>query len=131
MKRLLLILSVLITVTFFIAPGPTYAQGAAWSAACIDETTGVPTLRCIPDVFSNIVSAALMFAGTVAAFLIVYAGIKFVTSGGDMKQVGAARQILTYAIIGLVLVLFSFFIIYAISYLTGADCIENIDFNSC
>jgi biotin transporter BioY len=96
---------------------------------CVKD--GVPSLTCIPTVFSNVVRAALVFAGATAGFLIVFAGIKFVTSGGDPKQVASARQLLTYAIIGLVVVLSSFAIIFFISYVTKTDCIQNMDFTSC
>ena len=129
MKKLYaLFLSLAITLSVITFPAPAYAQGEAWGDCVVND---IPTLRCIPVVFGNVVNAALMLAGTVAAFLIVYAGIRFVTSGGDPKKVSSARQILTYALIGLVLVLLSFAIIYLISYLTNTECITNTDFGSC
>lgn len=93
---------------------------------CVEN--GVATLRCLPIVFQNLIAAALMFVGAIAVILIVYAGIKFITSGGDPKEVEGARKVMTYAIIGAVLVLLSFAIIYLIGYLTGSsDCITNLD----
>jgi hypothetical protein len=68
-----------------------------------------------------------MFVGATAIILIIYAGIRLGMSGGDPKQVQSARQIMTYAIIGLVLVLSSFAIILAISYLTGTKCITTLN----
>lgn len=121
-------------VILFATPPPAHAQ--AWGG-CVqtvntnEGTTQIATLQCIPIVFSNIVKAALEFVGAVAVILLVYAGIRYITSGGDPKQVQAARQIITYAIIGLVLVLGSFGIIYFIAYLTGATCIETLSFTSC
>ena len=94
-------------------------------------TNDVPSLRCIPIVFENIISASLMFVGAVTAILIVYAGILFVTSGGDQKKVQSARQVITYALIGLVIVLSSFAIIYFIGYTTGATCITKLGFDNC
>ena len=126
-KRILLICS-LFSFFFLFTPTPVHAQN--WGG-CVDKDTGVATLQCIPIVFSNIVKAALIFVGAVAVILIVYAGIRLITSGGDPKQVQAARQIITYAILGLVLVLSSFGIIFFISYLTGAHCIETLSFSSC
>ena len=127
-KRLLLIFYIFVFLFLFVSPLPVHAQ--AWGNNCVDSS-GVASLNCIPFVFSNIVKAALMFVGTVAVILLVYAGIRFVMSGGDPKQVQQARQIITYAIIGLVIVLSSFAIIYLISYLTGAKCIETLSFTSC
>lgn len=120
-----------ISLVVSITPVPAHAQN--WGG-CVENESGaqVASLSCIPVVFSNIINAALMFAGAVAVILLIYAGIRLVTSGGDPKQVQGARQIITYAIIGLVLVLSSFFIIYMIGYLTGtSNCITKIGFNNC
>lgn len=95
------------------------------------DPNSAPTLGCATVVFSNIVDAALIFAGVVALFFIVISGIKFITSGGDPKQVEGARKTLTWAIIGLVVVFLSFFIVKLISYLTGAHCIEVFGFGQC
>ena len=127
-RRLFLIPIFFIFLFLFIAPLPVHAQN--WGGGCVDSN-GVASLNCIPYVFSNIVRAALMFVGAVAVILLIYAGIRFVMSGGDPKQVQSARSIITYAIIGLVIVLSSFAIIYLISYLTGAKCIETLSFTSC
>lgn len=91
--------------------------------SCVEN--GVATLRCLPVVFSNLVSGALIFVGSVAVLLIIYAGSRFVMSGGDPKRVEEARKILTFAIIGLVIVLSSFAIMYFISYATGVKCITS------
>ena len=92
---------------------------------------GVPTLDCIPKLFQNIVSTLLLFAGIVALFLIIYSGIRFTTSGGDAKQAEEAQKTLTYAVLGLVVVLLSFFIINVIAGVTGATCIKLFGFTNC
>lgn len=101
--------------------------------SCLEVIDGktVATLKCIPVVFQNIVSAALLFAGIVAVILIIISGIKFLTSGGDPKQVEGARHTLTYAIIGLIVILFSFAIINLIADITGVQCIKFFGFDSC
>ena len=125
MKRLLAIFGA-ITLFFFPFPIPAYAQGKDWGS-CVKD--GVASLQCLPVVFGNIVAAAMAFVGTVAVFLFVYGCIRLVTSGGDPKQIKGAQKILTYAIIGLVVVLSSFAIIYFISYTTGVQCITIVGFN--
>lgn len=96
---------------------------------CVEN--GVATLKCIPVVFNNVVLAALTFAGAVALILIIVSGIKFIFSGGDAKQTEGAKNTMTYAIIGLVLILVSFFIINIISNFTGTTCIQVFGFDSC
>lgn len=131
MQKLLIILYLFSLVFIFIPPVVVHAQNWGGCVANLGNGMEVASLNCLPVVFGNIVTAALMFAGTVAIALLIYAGIRFVTSGGDPKQVQGARQIITYAIIGLVLVLSSFAIIFLIGDLTGATCIENLSFTSC
>ncbi len=91
----------------------------------------IATLSCLPALFQNIITALLTFAGVVAIFLIIFSGYKFITSGGDPKAVEEARKTLTYAIIGLLVILFSFFILNLISYVTGVSCIRMFGFTNC
>lgn len=89
------------------------------------------TLDCLPAVFQNIITSLIFFVGAVAVILIMVAGFKFITSGGDAKQVEGARKTLTYAIIGLIIVLLSFFVIFLVSQLTGVTCIKQFGFGIC
>ena len=102
-------------------------MGKEWNSIvseCVVD--GVATLRCLPAVFQNVVSAFLLFAGAAALFFIIYSAIKLVQSGGDPKKVEAARNIMTYAIIGTVVVLSSFAIVYFIAYITDSEsCITD------
>ena len=105
-----------------------------WPDSCLDKSVdpaGVATLSCIPAVLHNVLLWLFGLAGIAAAFLIIYSGIRFLTSGGDPKQVEGARKTMTYAIIGLVIILTSFFIIQAIGIITGATCISVFGFDNC
>lgn len=96
---------------------------------CLDND--VATLGCIPIVLQNVVNAALLFSGTIALILVILSGIKFITSKGDQKQVDTAKRSLTYAILGLIIILLSFFIIQIISFVTGVTCINTWGFDNC
>ena len=100
-------------------------------SGCLDPVTGVATLNCIPVVFQNIVNWALFFAAIVAIFFIMFAGMKFLRSGGQEKLIEAARNTLIYAIIGFVVILLSFLIINTISDITGVPCIKQFGFGNC
>jgi heme O synthase-like polyprenyltransferase len=102
--------------------------------SCLDKTvdpTGVATLRCIPAVLSNVVDWAIGLAGLVAVFFIIFSGFKFLTSGGDPKQVEGARKTMTYAIAGLIIIFIAFALIKLIGTITGATCINTFGFDTC
>jgi len=58
----------------------------------------------ISDVFKLVVNVLSVVAGAVAVIMIVVAGFRFVTSGGDSNSVSAARNTIVYAIVGLIVV---------------------------
>lgn len=91
----------------------------------------VATLDCIAPILANVVFWLLVFAGVVALVLIIYSGIKFITSSGDQKQVEGARKILTYAILGLILILLSFAIVRFIAETTGVTCLTQFGLTNC
>ena len=91
----------------------------------------VPTISCVPALIGILIKTAYLFAGIVAVFFIIYAGFKYITSGGDPKQASGAQQTLTYALIGLIVIILSFLIIQFISTITSVDCILQIGFTQC
>lgn len=99
--------------------------------SCLKPGTDVATLDCIGPLFSNVIIWLFTFAGIVAFFLVVFSGIKFITSGGDAKQVEGARKTLTYAVIGLLIILFSYFLLNIIAGVTGVTCIKMFGFTNC
>lgn len=97
-----------------------------WDVACIRE--GVATLSCVPTVFLNIFSALLMFAGLTALVMFLMGGLKFMNSAGDPKKLEGAKNNLTYGIIGLLIIFFSFLLINIIAQVTGVACIKRFGF---
>ena len=105
-----------------------------WEAECLQSVDGVgqiPTLQCIFPLFTNVVNAALVFGSVIALFFLIWGGFKFLRSQGDQKQVTSARQTITYAILGLIIVFLSFAIINTVAFITGAECIKDFSFKSC
>lgn len=91
--------------------------------SCVENIKGfeVATLKCLEVIFQNLVAAAFFFVGIVAIFMLIFGGFKFMFSGGDPKEVEGARHVITWAIIGLVVVLLAFFIINILGYITGTE----------
>lgn len=78
--------------------------------------------------FGNLLSAAvqaiLVVAAVVAFFFLIIGGIKWITSGGDKGQVESARNTVTAALIGLLIVFATFAIIKLIAFFFGVDILN-------
>jgi len=81
----------------------------------------VPTIGNLQYVFAKVVSAAISLSGIVLFVLLLVGGFKYITSGGDPKATEAAQKTITYAVIGLILILASYLILLLISKITGVD----------
>ncbi|MCL5095814.1 MAG: pilin [Patescibacteria group bacterium] len=93
------------------------ATPASWSARC--ATNEVATIQGLECVFQNIVSVALALAGLAVFLMLLAGGLKYLTSGGDPKAQESAKNTLTYAILGLVLMVAAFLILSLIANFTG------------
>ncbi len=107
---------------------PVVVTNSDWGNCIIN---GAASLNCIPGLFKLVLNFAFQIVGVVAIFFVLFAGIKFLTSGGDEKKVEEAKKTLTFAIVGIIVVILSFAIINLISSVTGAHCILNFGFNVC
>ncbi len=94
--------------------------------ACVEN--GVATLNCIPAVFLNIINALLIFVGITSLVFIIFSGYKYIHSGGDPKNLESARNTLIYALVGLIVVLFAFFIRNLIFEVTQVPCVKTFGF---
>lgn len=85
-----------------------------WGSNCV-QPGDVATLEGIECAFQNVVMVVLAFAGIVLFIMLLTGGFKFLTSGGDQKQVEAAKGTLTHAIAGLVVLIVAFVVIQLIA----------------
>ena len=100
------------------APLPCIAPADGTGSGCAVPISGFNTL------FSNVLNVVVAFAAVILFIMLIVGGFKFITSGGNPKNVEAAKQTLTYAILGMVLVASAFFIIQVIQQFTGAPIEE-------
>jgi hypothetical protein len=75
----------------------------------------------IPMLVGRTINIVLGLLGILGIGFIVYAGIIYLISQGEQKQVEKAKQILTYSIIGMVVIVSAFaltnYVLDALSYL--------------
>jgi len=72
-------------------------------------SSGIPTMGG-DQLLTNVLNLTYFLAGTVAVIVIIVAGIMYTTSAGDASRVSKAKNLITYSIVGLVVVLSAFVI---------------------
>lgn len=88
--------------------------GTALNTAAGTALSGASDL---PTLVGRVISILLGFLGIICIGLIVYAGVLYLTAGGDDKHIEKAKKLLTNAAIGLILIVAA----YAIAtYVVGA-----------
>ena len=78
-------------------------------------------LSGIVAIIENIIKLLAPAAGIAFFIMLLFGGYQFLTSGGDPKAVGAARGTLTYAVIGIILVVSAWLILQLVGNITGAN----------
>lgn len=91
---------------------PVQAQGIKEWGSCV--VGGVPTLKCLEVVFSNLVYMASALIVFLLFIMIVVGGFQYLTSFGDPGKLKKAQSTLRFAILGFVLFLASFLILKVI-----------------
>jgi hypothetical protein len=92
---------------------PTLLQHVAAQTPADEVCAGIATASgtgcngsntTLNNVVANGVNILSVVIGITAVVMIMVAGFKYVTAGGDSSQLGSAKNTLIYAIIGLVIV---------------------------
>ncbi len=80
----------------------------------------------IVDLMNLGVAIAIILAGTLSVFYIFYGGISFILSGGQEDKIKQAVHTIRYAIIGLIVTIFSVTIIKVLGLVFGFDLLSLI-----
>ena len=106
--------------------GPVFAQGTINIKPV--PGSGVDNLvNLTPSgMISGSISLIFIVVSIIFFFILVFSGLKWITSGGDEKKVASARSGITNALIGLVVVFSAWAIIRVISSLFGITILGDI-----
>lgn len=106
------ILNMITVLALTLVPAATLA-GTAYAAPCghtdaaqkVLEGVGQTGNDCndkpVDNAFATVVKILSIVTGVVAVIAIIYGGFKYITSGGDANKVGAAKNTVLYALVGL------------------------------
>ncbi|OGD83902.1 hypothetical protein A2165_00220 [Candidatus Curtissbacteria bacterium RBG_13_40_7] len=77
-------------------------------------------------IVENIIKLLAPAAGIAFFIMLLVGGFQFITSGGDPKSVGGAKNTLTYAVIGIILVAVVWLVLVLIQTKTGVS-VTNVE----
>ena len=69
------------------------------------DMTGASSSMDVPGVIAAVVNFLSVVVGALSVIMIIVAGFKYVTSGGDSGKVTSAKNTIVYAVIGLIIVI--------------------------
>lgn len=116
----------IIQAVAIVSPAAVFAQG---NDVVPGNIVGIDNVLTIVQA---IIRFILVVAFVLAFIFLLIGGIRWITAGGDEKGVGAARNMITAALIGLVIVLVSYAIIklvetfFGINIVTGGVTIPTV-----
>lgn len=107
----------LMLTTMFALPALTAAQ-VNFNEDPLDNNYGLDDIQDVrigqstnlKDIIANVINIVLGFLGIIAVIIIIYAGFKWMTAGGNEETVTEARRMILQAVVGLVIIFMAWII---------------------
>lgn len=108
-------------VTSALAPMSCQANGDPMKDACskVGNSAACDALQengdqvdKVNSIISNVTTKLLFFVGVACVIMIIYSGVQYITSAGDTSKTKKATQTMIYAIVGLVIAVMAYAIIW-------------------
>lgn len=107
------------TLTFagFFVNNALAQSGAFFDNPQTGATPNVAAQGTLGQNITTIINFFLGLLGLIAVAFLIYAGVLMVTAGGNEDAVGKAKKIITFAVVGVIIILLSYTIV---SFVTSA-----------
>lgn len=74
----------------------------------------------VQGLITNMINAVLSIVGAVALAMLIYGGVLIMISGGEQERYDSGKKTITYAVVGLIVVILSYSIMkFIVSAITG------------
>lgn len=100
-------------------PKSAYAVLVGWDPECVEDN--VPTFLGFKCLLKNIIASVLGIAGIVLFVMLIFGGFRYLTAGADPEAAESAKKIITYAVLGFVMLIVSYLIILLIAQISGVQ----------
>lgn len=114
MKKLLPYIAILITSGFMLLAPMTAVEaqgGAAGEMRRGADTTGTQGGQDVDQIIQTVVNVLFFILGAVAVIMIIWSGIRYVTSAGNATAVTSAKNTLIYSVVGLIVAMLAYAIV--------------------
>ncbi len=86
-------------------------SGSGGSAGQICGAGQSETADKFPEYIKNIINTMIFVVGIIAVIMIVVGGVRYVVSNGESAQLKAAKDTVTYSVIGLVVAILAYAVV--------------------
>ncbi len=130
MRILVHIFAAVAVVMLTVAAPTQVAAQSDWSGVCVYEASveaggyEVATIQGLQCLIGNILQVAVTVVGLAGFIMLLFGAFKYQLSGGDSKATQEARSTLTFAIVGIVVVLSAYIVLNLIASFTGVEVIR-------
>lgn len=103
------------------------------SSTGVTITSGPPpaNLETLQNLMTRLINISVPIAFMAVTVVLALAGIKYLTSGGDAKAIGAAHQSVTWALMGIIFMILAWLLLLLIEAFTGVKVTQfNLEFPS-
>lgn len=108
-KYFIPIISLLVLCAVFALPLASQAAYSFDPGGTIKNISTLPTSNTSPgERLVLVIQVALMFMGAITVLLLVFAGFLWTTSGTNQENVGKAKKIILWTVVGMVFILGSY-----------------------
>lgn len=111
MKNLAIRISSMFAVLVIFSSEAMAAGGEFFTNPNTGAAPAVAAQGTLGQNVTTIINYFLGILGLIAVAFLIYSGVLMVTAGGDEGQIEKARKIITYAVIGIVIILLSWTIV--------------------
>ncbi len=116
-KTSLSTLALLFVILISLSPTLVGAQSNAINEVCRNDSSSSPICQDLQStedpvsgedgLFRSVFNILSIVAGIIAVIIIIVGGVQMMTSDGDPQKFNSARNLMIYAVIGIVIVLFA------------------------
>lgn len=86
-----------------VAGGASTASGGNITCSNVGKNDNTIS-NAVGSIATKVVNIFTIIVGAASVIMIIYGGFRYITSGGSSERIGAAKNTLIYAIIGLIIV---------------------------